>query len=293
MSKVFNMVGGGGGVTASIFVNGLSQTDTVTATNGSKTKAGVLTQKPNPAIHGLPDGYTELEYIESTGTQYIDTEVAAVASLRFEADFTPHNDIANPGFGSVFGARSSSYQYILNTYPNTNGGSFHCGAAGTSTQANPELTKDTRCQVSFMGTTFTSAKGGTTKITSVSNVGLSLSLFARNINGKIDEYGKVTLYGMKLYENSKIVRDFIPAKRNSDSVVGLYDIANGVFYENAGTGTFVAGAEVPQTVGVFLISKIKDYGTWTVTATDGTKTATQDVLVDVITEYEIEMSLSV
>lgn len=45
MSKVFNMVGGGGGPAASIFVTGLSQTDTVTATNGSKTKAGVWTTK--------------------------------------------------------------------------------------------------------------------------------------------------------------------------------------------------------------------------------------------------------
>ena len=45
MSKVFNMVGGGGGATASIFVKGLSETDTVTATNGSKTKTGVWTTK--------------------------------------------------------------------------------------------------------------------------------------------------------------------------------------------------------------------------------------------------------
>ena len=58
---------------ASISVTGLSETDTVTATNGSKTLTGKWVQKPNPAIHGLPDGYTQLEYIQSTGTQYIDT----------------------------------------------------------------------------------------------------------------------------------------------------------------------------------------------------------------------------
>ena len=39
----------------------------------------------------------------------------------------------------------------------------------------------------------------------------------------------------------------------------------------------------------WLIDGIRDFGTWTVTATNGTKTATQDVLVDVITEYEITM----
>ena len=65
---------------------------------------------------------------------------------------------------------------------------------------------------------------------------------------------------------------------------------NDVFYTNAGTGEFVAGPEVPQTIGGFLIKPIRDLGTWTVTATDGTDTYTQDVLVDVITEYEIEIT---
>ena len=41
----------------------------------------------------------------------------------------------------------------------------------------------------------------------------------------------------------------------------------------------------------FLIYPIKDIGTWTVTATDGINTATQDVLVDVITEYTISLSI--
>ena len=40
----------------------------------------------------------------------------------------------------------------------------------------------------------------------------------------------------------------------------------------------------------WLIDGIRDFGTWTVTATNGTETATQDVLVDVITEYEITMA---
>ena len=37
---------------------------------------------------------------------------------------------------------------------------------------------------------------------------------------------------------------------------------------------------------------IKEYGLWTVTATDGEKVATQDVLVDAAIEFAIPMSLS-
>lgn len=40
----------------------------------------------------------------------------------------------------------------------------------------------------------------------------------------------------------------------------------------------------------WVFSGIKEYGTYTITATDGTNTATQDVLVDVFARYEIELS---
>jgi hypothetical protein len=50
------------------------------------------------------------------------------------------------------------------------------------------------------------------------------------------------LYSFKLYDNGTLIRNYIPAKRASDSVIGLYDTVNNEFYENAGTGTFIAGS---------------------------------------------------
>ena len=44
-----------------------------------------------------------------------------------------------------------------------------------------------------------------------------------------------------------------------------------------------------STASRFEVTKIKEYGMWTVTATNGDKTTTQDVLVDAAVEYEIEM----
>lgn len=38
---------------------------------------------------------------------------------------------------------------------------------------------------------------------------------------------------------------------------------------------------------------IKTYGTWTITATNNEKTITQDILVDTVTEYKIEMDLEI
>ena len=54
---------GAGGESASIFATGLSETDSVIATHKIPTKV------KNPAYVTLPDDYTQLEDIESTGTQ--------------------------------------------------------------------------------------------------------------------------------------------------------------------------------------------------------------------------------
>ena len=60
---------------------------------------------------------------------------------------------------------------------------------------------------------------------------------------------KAKLYSCKIYSGETLERDFVPAKRKSDNVLGLLDLANGKFYTNAGTGTFTAGPVVATTSG--------------------------------------------
>ena len=48
----------------------------------------------------------------------------------------------------------------------------------------------------------------------------------------------VRIYYMKIYENWTLIRDFVPAKRKSDSVVWLIDLVNNQFYTNSWTWTF-------------------------------------------------------
>ena len=40
------------------------------------------------------------------------------------------------------------------------------------------------------------------------------------------------------------IRNFVPCYRKSDNVIGLYDTVEGVFYTNAGTGSFTKGVDV-------------------------------------------------
>lgn len=47
-----------------------------------------------------------------------------------------------------------------------------------------------------------------------------------------------------IWDNGLLVREFIPSRRNSDWVVGMYDSANNTFYTNMGTDNFIAGPVV-------------------------------------------------
>ena len=292
MSIIGNpIMAGVNGPAARIFVTGLSEADTVTATKGTKTLTGKWTQKPNPAAHGLPDGYTELEYIEGAGSQWLNTNISSSDNMEIEVDFT-------------YTALDSTEDFIC--------GNFLEGTSGTSNrqfffgsyQKKLDFFTPIDKHVTSLGTitigkkySYKFVSTNTSKTGYVDGVAVTLTNYVMGTT-PIALFNGGTLQGSiaqgkmgvaRIVTNGEVAGQFIPAKRNSDGAIGMYNIVNGEFYTNAGSGTFTAGPEIPQTFDGFLIKPIRDFGTWTVTATDGEQTATRDVLVDVITEYEIEI----
>lgn len=288
MSIIGNpIMAGVSGPAASIFVTGLAQTDTVTATKGSKTLTGKWKSDPNPTYHSLPDGYTELEYIESTGTQYIDT------GLGGSSDYITTVIALATGDGIVVFGSNSGDGFSLTL--NLNGVCYWRSIGIRYDSQGIDITKPCK-YVCANRSFYINDTAITTTLTDSGFITGSKTVLLFGTNREEGEprlcASKIYKYEVKSASSGAVLINFVPAKRNSDGAIGMYDLVTNAFYANAGTGTFVAGAEVPQTFDGFLIKPIRDLGTWTVTATDGDKTATQDVLVDVITEYEIEMSLS-
>ena len=58
------------------------------------------------------------------------------------------------------------------------------------------------------------------------------------------EKAKAIITPTKIWENNELKYEFIPCYRKADNVAGLYDLVNGVFYTNAGSGTFAVGSDV-------------------------------------------------
>lgn len=249
---------------------------------------------PNPESL-VPDGYTQLSYIESTGTQYLNSKYTLTSNItEIGATFFGDLGVNTSIYGSEQASTTPKYSSVL--YRSTDTMQYYIGGAGSlapqAALANNWNTSVARTQSATQGVvTFNGANTNFT-YTNGTQKKLPIFIFANNIDGNAEQVCTVKLKRFYIKDNNTLVRDMYPAKRNSDGVIGLYDTVNKVFYTNAGTGTFLAGEEIPKEIdgSGFLVAPIRNLGMWTVTATDGKYTKTQDVLVDVVTQYEIEMS---
>ena len=189
----------------------------------------------------LPEEYTQLAYIQSSGTQCIDTgfKPNQDTSLFLTIDLPIQNSYPVAIFGSRNGSSSSSGSFMLWAFSAT---SFRSDYAsnGTEMAISPisfvQISKEKNV-TTINGTVLTH-----TATTFQSNY--TLTLFAENdVDGIDPRMISGNLYSCKIYDNGILVRDYIPCKNSSDEI-GLYDLVNNSFSTNVGTGTFIAGPEV-------------------------------------------------
>lgn len=203
----------------------------------------------------LPSGYKQLEYIESTGTQYIDTGIACNHD-SYDFDIL----ISRPlkGYNSIIfvqnlqnGNRFNVAQVVaLNKIINLGLGDSSTTTTTISYSSFSEplhvikhIDKDTAYGTINNVAYNCSYTADSYKIDNL-NIILLAKNAVRNSNISISEQYTGQLYSCVIKINNILVRNLIPAKRNSDSVVGMYDTVSGTFFTNAGTGTFIAGPEV-------------------------------------------------
>ena len=194
---------------------------------------------PRKGSGKLPEGYTELEYIQSSGTQYIDTGFKPNQDTRVVINVTDVS--ASSGTASLFGGRttngvSSFSMWAFSSVVRTD---YGANVLQTTQPYATVQSIDKNKNITILnGTEYTQTY-------STFQAGVSLTLFAVN-DGKIGVDNRMVsmcLYSCQIYDNGTLIRDYVPAS-SSSGTVGLYDTVNGVFYQNAGSGAFTAGPEV-------------------------------------------------
>lgn len=188
----------------------------------------------------LPSGYTQVEYIQSDGTQYIDTGFKPNQDTRVIGDMQFMTNTSDKE-SALFGYRVAvnSQQYNFYQYNGTMRSPYNNSVGYTTNLSTDKISIDKNKNV-------TSVNG--VVISNVSYASFQCSgnmyLFGLNLNGSLSAtQGGRRIYTCKIYDNDTLIRDFIPCK-NPDGVIGMYDIVNSQFYQNSGPDEFLVGDEV-------------------------------------------------
>ena len=215
----------------------------------------------------LPDEYTQLDYIEATGTQYFDTGYLPKDTSKYEflGTIVAVPTSARPGT-YLFGENDEDdintpeSQLYCSSYIKINRPGSIKFVFGHDEYGNEmQFTLSSTLSPTYIGTKhkFVLNKESvyidnelmnTFSETTVSfSKEKSLYLFALHYTdlGRVEsaEIGPTTIQinNFKIYEGDSLKHNFIPCKRNSDNELGLYDYVTKAFKTNAGTGTFNAG----------------------------------------------------
>lgn len=183
----------------------------------------------------LPEGYAEVQYIQSSGTQYVDTGFKPNQDTRVLIKLSTSETGSHTVFGADFSWTDDGFALGV--------GFTHYGKeTGTISGLNNESPHevDFNKNIIFMDGSTVLTMGASTF-----SVPHNLALFANNRAGGIQGKTTMALYYCRIYDGNTIIRDYIPCK-NAGGAVGLYDLVDGKFYGNAGTGSFTAGPVVER-----------------------------------------------
>ena len=187
-----------------------------------------------PAFAALPSGYTQLEYIESTGTQYIDTGIYLASNMVVVVKAEQTGTSGNNIFGYTQG---DSGRWMLSLNATTSTATLYSdktNVVGSFSSMPVEIT----CN---MGTGIT-VNGITTNFTeSATRTAPATAWLFKAQGSSATPSGRI--YYFKIYQNNNLIMNLVPAKNSSD-VLGLYDFVSGQFFTNSGEGEFIAGPVV-------------------------------------------------
>lgn len=183
----------------------------------------------------------EAEYLESTGTQWIDTGYASTATTKLEIDLM-FTGSKTQQFGS--GRSASGVWAILFGYYQSHI-AFWGGVTQLTRSSNYTTNELVTCGFSVPDQTYWiggNAISDTTIGTPTTTV-QTFALFAsKNADNTFASPCTMRVYSCKIWDNGVLVRDYIPVRKGT--VGYLYDRVSGKLFGNAGTGDFVLGPDV-------------------------------------------------
>ena len=192
--------------------------------------------------------YQRVEYLEATGTQYIDSGYKPTSeALKFDLEYAITSSTCN---FSIMGNNDDTDKYFGIQFW---GNKFYVGTSRALLYKSWTQDQKYHKIIEANNGTLTVTTDGVRESTSyVSSLykNSSIGLFACKGDTIVESYGHARIYYAKIYDNNILVRDFVPVVRSRDGVAGLYDMVERKFYTNAGSGSFKTGGVIPADKGM-------------------------------------------
>ena len=192
----------------------------------------------------IPEEYQKVKYIESTGTQYIDTGTKLNENSSLIISFKPTSATS----GAIFGSRTSATENNFSVLLSGEASNPTVVADFNNYQLNRLQTAATlnAMHVVEMNKTEIRINADVHKITdfAVFTTPANAYLFGGSGSMPWNTKASIQLYECKLYQEEALIRHFIPCYRKEDGVIGLYDLVENKFYQNNGTESFIKGQDI-------------------------------------------------
>ena len=211
-----------------------------------------------------PDAF--LEYIEATGSQYIDTDVNAETGLKAWVDFAwASGDISGKDWSlldaTIDNTVSDNRTRFLMCHISKNKPFFGYGKQRGNPSGAVDFVGGERCEIITDMTdpdslelyqngvkTFSEEDLETFRTNGVVNLNLNLFVFVCNVSGIPKWHSQGKLYELKIWKNNlesgelDLIRHYLPCKKNSRA--GLYDKVHGTISFSYSNEDFIAGPEL-------------------------------------------------
>lgn len=197
----------------------------------------------------LPDGYTEVEYVQSNGSQYINSGYVPNSGTAVDVKFL--FDSMSSQWQNVLGSRTTAATDDQFSFSSSNNNAS-AGFGAQEISLGKVFAANKTYEVSMDGTNIKidGVVKGTFAPKQISSV-LPIYIFGRNTAGGFSNAFIGKIYRVVIYEDGVVVRNYIPCINDATGKAGLYDLVSGTFYGNVGTGNFTYGSVsylTPQTI---------------------------------------------
>ena len=217
--------------------------------NDGKDRVQRIYKNNNKIYEYLPEGYTDCEYIESTGTQYINTGLIGKSGYTLETSLS-FTQLATGSYQYFAGhayTGSADRLYFIRMANTTKALGYTYGADNTQTSNFTTLTENTWYRFKSImkaneqklyldGTLLGGTSFGALSYDAQNPkyIYMFVSQYVSTVNG----YTKAKCRYAKWYdENNNLVRHFVPCL-DDNGVACMYDLVTKTTFYNQGTGDF-------------------------------------------------------